>query len=519
MHGLSYYPAVRLSLFFIVGILSAGLFVRTGGQVSWLVAAVAVCAVAAAVFTGSEKTLLFPSFAIPCAVLLGSLAFVLRDKTVSVEWCSQSRNYCAVLQDWPVDRARSRLLKLRLVDEDGLLNGRYVNLYVPMDSSSASLVPGMALAFNGTVESPDDFDLEDGFDYAAYLHRKGVSGTLWVNAEHWRRLAVGYVGGVKLKCVRFRRVLSRMYEKWGLAGNTLAVVTAVTLADRTMLESEVRDVFSATGTSHLLAVSGLHVGILYACLSFLVPVFGGKSGRWFRESAIMLALWGYAFVIGMPPSIVRSLVMFSIASFCKCLEMENAPFNSLALAALAILVADPFAVYDTGFQLSFLAVSFILLLQPVLSELLHPESVPVKYVWDLATVSVAAQTGTAPLVAYLFLSLPTYFLLTNLIAVPVMFVIVALSLGMWMTAWISPLRMLLVHVLNCLVGWLDAALKLVSSLPGATFGVRIDSIAELAGIYLILLLVCAFLRSGRMRWMLTAAAVISVWSAVAWILS
>lgn len=431
---------------------------------------------------------------------------------VGCPWPSGKRVYTAVVTDYPRERARSWLLKLQITGAADAREcvGQTVWLYVPSDTLLDSLEPGKVIAFRGRVEAPDNEGIEDGFDYAGYLHRNGVAGTLWVPSADWTVADMPVPDRLSWRSRRIRHLLLGFYEEWPFTPAARALVSAVTLGSKDLIDDETRLSFSASGASHVLAVSGLHVGIIYAVLGFLFPPFMNVGRRkWVKESLVMAALWAYAYMIGMPLSITRSLIMFLIISFCRCCGRESSSLNSLALAAILILAADPAGLYETGFQLSFSAVFFIVLLQPHINELLNPENRIVRYFWDIVTVSLAAQIGTAPIVLYSFGTFSTYFLVTNMVALPLMFLTVLFSMLLWMVAPVPLLRLGVVYVLNLLCSVLQKALAGITSLPHSVLNVSVDSLLPVVTAYVVILLLYGYVASRRSRFAVAAVGVLS----------
>ena len=514
MHNINHYPALRLAVLFISGLLLAAVLPVSSRYLTCLLCALSALSLLTVALAAVKSDIVSAYGLAACFALLlsGATVRISRDCHVMVMWQDTARNYGAVVYDWPDEKDRSYLIKLELADQDNSINGRKVYLYLPKDSTVTAVGPGDFIVFHGKIERPHGIIGDDGFDYGRYLHEKGISGTAWADAGHWLLIRSNVSAKLPVRAVRLKHELVGLYDEWGLTGNARAVVSAVTLADKSLVETEVRDVFSVSGTSHLLAVSGLHVGIMYACLSFLIHVTGIGWKRWLKESLIIALLWSYAILIGSPLSIVRSLVMFTVIAVCKCLNRESSSVNSLALAALSILVVQPYGIYDVGFQLSFLAVLSILVYQPRLSAFLHVRNAAAVYIRDIITVSLAAQIGTAPLIAYRFCSLPTYFLLTNLLARPLMFVIVTLSMILWLTAWIPVVRCLVVRLLTALVGLLDSILGRIVSLPGASIGIELGNSIDVWGIYLSLFLLSAYLLRGNNRYLMLMLALYAAWT-------
>ena len=234
------------------------------------------------------------------------------------------------------------------------------------------------------------------------------------------------------------------------------VAEALALGWKADIGRDTKAHYRNAGLAHLLAVSGLHVGILAAIVGGLFWWTGReRRGRIIRGSLQLLAVWGFAFITGAAPSTLRAALMFSMFIVNDMLARRVVPLNLLALAAIVMLVADPLLVYDISWQLSFSAVAGILLAQPAIRALRTP-------VGQAAAVSVAATLATLPVVVATFHRLPLYFIIASVIVVPIAGVILALSLLYMIvpcvaTAW--PLDLLL-RGTDTLTGW-------VGSLPGA----------------------------------------------------
>ena len=201
-----------------------------------------------------------------------------------------------------------------------------------------------------------------------------------------------------------RRRMISLYQKLGFSGDELAVLSALTIGDKTELSDSVRESYSVAGASHILALSGLHIGLLYTLLFFILKPIArrGNIGRAIRSVLLLILLWAFAFFTGLSPSVVRSVSMFSILAMADMVGRQPLSLNTLAAAAWLMLFCNPAWLFDVGFQLSFLAVASILLIQKPIYHLITVKGRIGKYIWGLMSVSVAAQIGTAPLVMFYF---------------------------------------------------------------------------------------------------------------------
>jgi len=477
----------------------------------WLVVALAgLTALFSLIFSGRRPRLsglcLSLSF-----VLAGASSYMLQMNRVKVEWPPHYAIYHGVIKSYPLERERSYRLEVTLTDS--MYNGANIYLYLPKDSAVTVLEPGHRIVFDGKINKPSSEGA--GFDYASYLLSHGISGTLRVQAKDWHSLPADGNDGLRIRAVRFRRSVIGKYKEWGLSGNVLAVVSAVTLGEKRALSDSLRETYSTSGVSHVLAVSGLHVGIMCWFLYLIFPAFLFRKSEWLRQFMVMGILWAYAFAIGLPVSITRTLIMFSIVAVCRAAERETSALNSLGIAAVIMLAADPSALFDMSFQLSFSAVLFIVILTPILLELYEPHNPIGRYVWRVSVLSFAAQIGTAPIVMYHFSGFSTYVLLANLFVVPAMFVVVSLSMSLWILGWFPAIRILVVAVLSWLIETMTSLIAWVASLPYSHLELSLENGWVIFVIYAVVIYVCLWYREKRSRRLVQALACIAAASVLA----
>ena len=210
----------------------------------------------------------------------------------------------------------------------------------------------------------------------------------------------------RLRCLQWRQQLLARYEAQGLEGEQYAVVAAMTLGDKSALTKDVREVYAVTGAAHVLALSGLHLGIIYALLSLLVV---GRRWQMLSQLVCILGIWAFAFLVGLSASVVRSAIMLTVYALLSLGHRDKMSLNTLAFTAILMLVVSPRSLFDIGFQLSFMAVASILLWLPVFrgafSEAYLMEHPLLKWVWSMAGVSLAAQGSADCLLLWAFLYL------------------------------------------------------------------------------------------------------------------
>lgn len=322
--------------------------------------------------------------------------------------------------------------------------------------------PGDHIYINARVGEVHTAGNPGSFDYARFLRRQGISGRVYVAGNRWKARAMADAEvSLRLRMARYRQSLSAQYFSH-LGSEEAAIAAAMSLGDKRSLDAAQRQSFSATGVSHVLALSGLHLGILFSLYSLLfVNRLPSRRGRVFASLVGVALLWGFALLVGFPLSLVRATVMFTLWQLSVVLYGERSSLNNLALAALLILLFSPASLFDIGFQLSFTSVFFILLLTPHIPRprwLRRSRLLALLYGW--LTVSIVAQIGTGPLVAYYFHTIPLVGLLGNLLAIPLAYVILGLALVFFLIPGFQGLTAtFLGWCIRCLtgaVGWMSA---------------------------------------------------------------
>lgn len=343
-------------------------------------------------------------------------------------------------------------------------------LYFPVDSVACSLRRGDELLISAHLSPPVNNGNPDEFDYARYLLRKGISGTAYVPGGHWRRIGQDSSLTLRQTALDYREKVIGLYREMGFRGDELAVLSALTVGDKEELSEEIMETYSVAGASHVLALSGLHVGFLCALFLFLLsPLWK----RWsylkpFLLLLIILCLWGFAFFTGLSSSVVRAVIMCSILMLSKLQLQKPLTLNTLSATALLMLLYNPVWLFDVGFQLSFSAVAAIVLLQPKLVGLWPVKNCVLRKVWGLITVSVAAQIGTAPLVMLYFSSFSTHFLLTNIVVIPWVSLIMYSAVLFLLLTPFPVLQQVFAEFLEALVHIQNVVLQWIEQLPLAS---------------------------------------------------
>ncbi len=282
-----------------------------------------------------------------------------------------------------------------------------------------------------------------------------------------------------------------------LQSDTSALCKALCIADKSDLTSTVKKDFSRAGASHILAVSGMHVGIIFTGISTLIGLIS-QSRKFSRIASIVAIcfLWFYAFICGLQPSIVRACTMFTIPIIGKLLKRDSSSLNSLLFTAFCMVIYDYTNLFNIGFQLSFLAVAGILLFQEKIFNIFQLQNKILIWLWSLTSVSIAAQITTLPLTIYYFHNIPVLSLISNLFVVPLSTLLIYFSGGLILFN-LTNVSNIISLILNKLSYYLNLFIEVISCTPFATIENINISIFQVATLYLIILITKYFLDSKK----------------------
>jgi competence protein ComEC len=318
-------------------------------------------------------------------------------------------------------RSEKVMIRVEAVRQQGewsAVPGKAV-LYFRKGSEIARCRPGEVVLVRTTLRSFPYYGNPGGFDYRRYMNGRGFLWQGYVKEGAWCRLPGHERRSPLFLAGRLQGEAVALLRGHGLTGQRLAVAAALLAGEREYLDRETRSLFSASGTMHILAISGLHVGILYLVLVWLFPLAGNsRTVKYISFPVILLALWGYAFITGLSPSVTRAALMFSLFLTASLFRRKSNPYNTLAVAAFLMLLASPLLVQEASFQLSFLAVLGIVTFYRPLYHLLATGWWVADRVWALVALSLSAQLTTFPLTLFYFHRFPLLFPVTNLLVIP-----------------------------------------------------------------------------------------------------
>ena len=354
--------------------------------------------------------------------------------------------------------------------------------YLNKDSLSAKLLPGDILEFKNAQFKNLTYHNNPGqFDYATFLRFHQIHYANYINEWDKKGSTFNFLRYPTL----IRNKALEVLKENVIIKSHFPIVSALVLGYKDELSNHTKHSFSSTGAMHVLAVSGLHVGIIYFILKSIITLFTFyQRNLVFRNILLLIGIWVYALITGMSPSVLRACTMLSFLIIAEVFNRNTNVYNVLSASAILLLIINPYLIMQVGFQLSYLAVLGILYIQPKMEKIWAPKYWLIQKIWTITTVSIAAQISTFPLGLLYFHQFPNYFLISNLVVIPAAFLILSLGILIIVLSFskiiVGFISYLLQHVLNSLL----LVIRHIESIPGSlTEGLSI-SIFETMLIYL-----------------------------------
>lgn len=401
------------------------------------------------------------------AFLIGVFTFVsnnqTRNKLHYIHFIStQKKNYTATIT--LKEKLKNTVVNNRYVAQMITLNGKKsfgkVLLNIKKDQSIPNLEIGSTLKIEGYFYKNRSPNNPNQFDYGSYLENRQIYGQFYTSASDIKLNSVADKSIAYYASLWRNRIIKNL-EKNHFQKTELTIVIALLLGQQQDISPEVVKDYQYAGAVHVLSVSGLHVGFILLFITYLLKPFpNSRTGSIIKLIIVITFLWAFGILAGLAPSVVRSVTMFSFVAVGMFLRRSINIYNTLAVSALLILLFQPSFLFDVGFQLSYVALYFIVWLQPFLASAWNPKYKIVSYFWDIITVSFAAQIGTLPMSIYYFHQFPGLFFVTNIVILPGMSLILGLGvIVMFLAAldwvWMPLLKALewSIFILNKIIAW------------------------------------------------------------------
>lgn len=374
-------------------------------------------------------------------------------------------------------------------------------VHVAVDSSSVGVPLLTAGSYMATTIRPNpvpDTHNPGGFNYKLWLFRNEITHQLYLAKGTWTLLPTK-------KSKQYLQVLQQKISKRlqiNITGKQeKAVAAALLIGYKQDIDSDLMKAYSNTGVIHVIAISGLHLGLIYGLLlSIFNWILNSTIKKWTAPPIILLVLWGFALLTGAGPSIVRAAVMFSFIVIASIVKQNSSILNALAASAFFLLLLHPFYLWDIGFQLSYAAVLSIVLYQKNIFDSLYFKYKWIQACWQLNALTLSAQILTLPLVVYHFHQFPNYFLLSNFIVVPLSSIILYGCLFILPFGTIAYLGKALSVVTSLLISSMNWIIQKMNALPFATTSNLHINTAEVLLFFIIIVSVTLFIQSQKNKW-------------------
>ena len=341
-------------------------------------------------------------------------------------------------------------------------------LYIANPDTAPTLAFGDVIAVKCYLNEVQNPLFNSDFNYKKYLADKNIFHQTYIRDDHYTLLEKKQGNAVMTFALSVRDKMVGILQNQLGDNDESGVVAAMLTGYRADISADMMNAYSKAGVIHIMSVSGLHVGVIYIMITAFVGLFGWfKKRKWLNVLLVLSLIWFYAFLTGLSASVLRSAVMISFVVAGTAMQRNISPYNSLAAAAFLLLVFNPGSLGEIGFQLSFVAVLGILLFQRPLYNLWHIRNKWLDKIWQLACVSMAAQLITLPFILYYFGQFPVYFLISNMIVVPLSSLVLYAGMAAVLLSWIPFVNVAVSFGTIWLTKAMNFIVITIESLPGS----------------------------------------------------
>ncbi|MEO5683455.1 MAG: ComEC/Rec2 family competence protein [Chitinophagaceae bacterium] len=339
-------------------------------------------------------------------------------------------------------------------------------VYLKKDSAARKTGYGTQMIFNKSLQTIKNSGNPGSFNYERYTAFQGIYGQVYLTPGEYVLLPVKNENQLTRFLFAARQKILQVITAYVPGEKEAGLAEALLIGYKDDLDKTLVQSYSNTGVVHVIAISGMHLGLIYWLLALLLrPLKKRKQTRWLAPVLVIAGLWLFSLLTGGSPSILRSAVMFTCIVIGESMERKTFIYNSLAASAFILLCINPFWLWDAGFQLSYTAVlSIVIFMKPIYNQLYFKNKM-VDATWQLMAVTLAAQILTTPVSIYHFHQFPVYFLITNLLAVPLSSLLVLLEIGLCAISWIPVLAKPAGIAIQWLIRGMNGFIEHMESLP------------------------------------------------------
>lgn len=416
------------------------------------------------------------------------------------------KHYVARLCECPAEKDNSVKVMMELLEIEDESSEKHkfeskIIAYFEKDESSLSLKYGDCIIFLTNPEEVKKPPNPEQFDYKDYLYKKGVTHQVYLKSDRWLNLNCNKSNPIYELSYSLRDFLLLTMQRLGVKDEEYAVAAAILLGYDDSLPMDLRQKYVAAGAMHILCVSGLHVGVIFMVFTYLLFFLDDRKmmQRLLKHLLLLLLIWFYALLAGLAPSILRATIMLSFVVIGNIINRKGVLLNSLAASALILLCINPANLFDIGFMLSYVAVIGIVVLQKPISKLVYSKYKIVNKIWEITSVTIAAQIATVPFTIYYFHQFPTYFWLSNLFMTPVSSVVIIGGMIMLLVFFIPYINTIVAFFVSKMIYVMNLGVEWIESLPFSIIkGLYIDT-SQFVILLLMLLLLLLFVELKEKR--------------------
>jgi len=463
-------PFLRLGVPLCAGIIT-GLWISPGTLFFIVSASITIILFCASIRFNRYLTNIVYGISLTLALWLAGLFLYTQEKMRISDLPPEETIYKGILEDIPEEKENTWKMTVRLTSmlkNDSIIPvGGSLLVYHRKELNRLSLLPGDELTINCRPERIKSRGNPGEFDYAFYMETQGIrylaftgSNDISVHSKPDRRK-------IKYSSLIIREKIIGMFSNRGVPEERLGLVAAITLGQKNMLDPEQKQYFMKAGVMHIMAVSGLHAVILSLFIFRLLFFLKGRMNI-VRVLITLFILWAFAFITGLTPSVLRATLMFSFLQAGKIMKRPVNGINSVLASAFVLILIRPSVIFDAGFLLSYSAVIFIIsFYNDLYLKITFRHKIP-DLIWQSAAVTIIAQAGTLPLTVMLFNRFPVWFIISNIIIVPLSSLVVIGGVLVLMTYPLPFLSKLLAWLLDLLTRLTESLTEKAASLPLST---------------------------------------------------
>lgn len=380
------------------------------------------------------------------------------------------KGFVATVVEEPIERLKSSKLQLEIstlfYENDTVNVQEKIVTYFAQQNDVSDIHYGDVIYVNTGLQRIAAPLNPSQFDYQKYMDGKGVFYQCYVPKNAFILLSSDTRKDLMYYVIQVRNLALKTLEKLQLKDREFAIAAALIFGYQEDLDQDTKNSFIRTGSMHILAVSGMHVGIIFIMITRILFFLDKKLWmRTLRFFIILFLLWFYTLLCGFSPAILRAAVMFTFILPATTWKLPSHTLNSIAASAFFLLLFDTTMLYDVGLQLSYFAVLGIVIIYPKLEKIWQPKFFLWKEVWTVVAVSIAATLATLPITLYYFGQFANSFLLANLVLVPISALVLYVGIAAILLAWVPYLSVALGFLLHWSIKIMYACIFFIEHLP------------------------------------------------------